>query len=149
MKFSLLSTLALAPLALALGQGYYDTPEHAIIARDLSGLKADLYALERRFAEASFDDEDVSFGGLSARSTFDEDEYLDMLLRRAFPATPTEGQRTRGPQQLEGNLGRVNTKLGQFRNGSEGKTTKDKQNEIERLASNREQGRTNTNRHYG
>ncbi|MCJ1289635.1 hypothetical protein MMC34_001168 [Xylographa carneopallida] len=149
MRFSLLSALALAPLALALGPGYYDAPEHALIARDLSGLKADLHALERRFAEASFDDEDASFGRLSARSTFDEGEYLDMLLRRAFPATPTEGQRTRGPQHLDGNLGRVNTKLGQFRNGSEGKTTKDKQNEIDRLATNRERGRTNTDRHYG
>jgi len=149
MRFSLLSALALAPLALAFGPGYYDAPAHAIIARDLSGLKADLYALERRFAEASFDDEDVSFGRISARSTYDEDEYLDMLLRRAFPATPTEGQTTRGPQQLAGNLGRVNTKLGQFRNGSEGKTTQDKQNEINRLATQREAGRTNTNRHYG
>ncbi|MCJ1397585.1 hypothetical protein MMC11_000779 [Xylographa trunciseda] len=149
MKFSLISALALAPLALAFGPGYYATPEHAIIARDISGLKADLYALERRFAEASFDAEDDSFGGLSARSTFDEDEYLDLLLRRAFPATPTEGQTTRGGQQLAGNLGRVNTKLGQFRNGSEGKTTADKHAEIERLASQREAGRTNTNRHYG
>ncbi|MCJ1392122.1 hypothetical protein MMC18_004989 [Xylographa bjoerkii] len=148
---------------MAFGSGYYDSPVHAIIARDLSGLKADLYALERRFAEASFDDEDDYFGGLSARSfddeddyfgglsarsTFDEDEYLDMLLRRAFPSTPTEGQTTRGPQKLDGNLGRVNTKIGQYRNGSEGKTTQDKQNEINRLATNREAGRTNTNRHY-
>lgn len=80
MKFTLLSALALAPLAMAFGQGYYDNPEHAIIARDLSGLKADLYTLERRFAEAYFDDEDESFGGLSARSIFDEDEHLDILL---------------------------------------------------------------------
>ena len=150
MRFTLLSALALAPLALAFGPGYYPTPEHAIIARDISGLKADLYALERRFAEASFDDEDASFGGLSARSILDEDEYLDLLLRRAFPATPTGGQSTRGNQQLsQANLGRVNTKLGQFRNGSEGKTTQDKQNEINRLATQREAGRTNTNRHYG
>ncbi|MCJ1419546.1 hypothetical protein MMC32_005901 [Xylographa parallela] len=149
MQFSLFAALALAPLALAFGPGYYKAPAHAIIARDISGLKADLYALERRFAEASFEDEDDSFT-LSARSTFDEDEYLDMLLRRAFPATPTGGQGTRGPQQISAsNINRVNTKLGQFRNGSEGHTTQDKQNEIERLASQREAGRTNTNRHYG
>jgi hypothetical protein len=149
MRFSLLSALALAPFTLAFGSGYYGSPEHAVIARDLSSLKADLYALERRFAEASYEDEDVSFGGLSARSAFDEDEYLDMILRRAFSGTPTEGQRTHGPQHLDGNLGRVNTKLGQFRKGTEGKTTEDKRKEIDRLASNRERGRTNTDRYYG
>ena len=145
MRFALLSALALAPLALAFGPGYHPTPEHALIARDLSGLKADLFALERRFAEASFDDEDVVFGGLSARSTFD-----DMLFRRAFPATPTDGRKTSGHQHLDGNLNKVNTKLGQFRKGSDsGHTTDDKRKEIDRLASNREKGRTNSDRYYG
>jgi hypothetical protein len=148
MHFSLFSALDLAPLTLAFGSGCYGSPEHAVIARDFSNLKADLYALERRFAEASYEDEDVSFGGLSARSAFDEDEYLDMILRRALSGTLTEGQRTHRPQHFEGNLGRVNKKLGQFRKGTEGKTTEDKRKEIDRLASNRERGRINTDRYY-
>jgi hypothetical protein len=45
-------------------------------------------------------------------------------------------------------LGRVNTKLGQFRNGG-GHSTEDKRKEIERLQSNRERGRTNPDRYYG
>lgn len=140
MKFSLLSALVLAPLALAFP---HNSPENAIIARDLAGLRANLNALERRFAEASFDDDDF-FGGLSARSTFE-----DMLFERAFPATPTDGKKTKGPQHLDGNLGRVNTKLGQFRKGSEKHSTDDKRKEIDRLASNKEKGRTNKDRHYG
>ena len=149
MQFTLLTALALAPLALAFGPGYYDEPVHAIIARDLSGLKADLYTLERRFAEASFDDEDAAFGGLSARSALDEDEYLDMLFRRAFPATPLAGQSTRGGQHIDGNLGRIDKKLGQFRKGTETHTTADKHAEIERLQSNREKNRPASDRYYG
>ena len=150
MQFKVLAALALAPLSLAFGGDYEDS--HALIARDLSGLKAQLSSLEARFAEASpYGDEDLF--DLSAREAYDDDfdlsarsldddEYLTFLLRRAFTATPTGNTRTHGHNQVTpGNIQQINTKLGQFRKGSESRTTADKHAEIERKQRNRENRR--------
>ena len=122
MQFKFLAALALAPLALASGFGSEDS--HALIARDLSGVKAQVAMLERRLAEAAYDEDDLF--ELSARSLDDEDDRLAALLRRAFPSTPTEGQSTRGHQQVTpGNIFTIDKELGKFRKGK-GRSTEKK-----------------------
>ena len=152
MQFKLLAALALAPLALAFGAGYEDN--HALIARDLSGLKAQISTLERRLAEASYDDEDLF--DLSARSVYDEDDLFDLSARSPdddfffFDMGSSEiytlnfvgSVRTHAHNQVTPqNINQINTKLGQFRKGSESRTTADKHAEIERKQRNRENRR--------
>ena len=133
MQFKFLAALVLTPLALASGFDYEDN--HALIARDLSGVKAQVAILERRLAEAAYDEDDFE---LSARSLYDdEDDHLAALLRRMFPGTPTDDTKTRGHQQVTpGNIFTIDKELGKFRKGK-GRSTDTKRAKQERKEDSR------------